>query len=303
MKFVPTAVSQKMARQVLKGRKASPTILFAVGVGGMVGSTVLACRSTLKLSDTLEQAQNDLYAAKRIEGENYDENDRRKDIALIYTRGAVSVAKLYAPSLLLGAASVGCLTKSHNILSQRNAALTAAYVAIDEAFTKYRERVVEKYGDEQDREFRYEMEDVEVITDDGKISIERRVGPDGASMYARFFDEYSSAWSKDPEYNLVFLRAQQSYLNDLLIRRGHVFLNEVYDCLGIERTTAGSVVGWVISHDGDNYIDFGLYDNRNNDRVRDFINGREGSVLLDFNVDGIIYDKIDVKKEKLQWQS
>lgn len=304
MKFVPTAVSQKVARQVLKGRKASPTMLFVAGVGGMVGTTVLACRSTLKLEGVIEQSQMDLHAVKTIEThEKFTEADRQKAIAKIYLEAVGRTTKLYAPSLLLGAASVGCLTKSHNILSQRNAALTAAYVAIDEAFTHYRERVIEKYGREEDDEFRYGSEEVVFVNDNGKTHSSKRVGPDGASLYARFFDEYSTQWSREPEYNVAYLRCQQNYFNDILVARGHLFLNEVYDGLGLPRTTAGSVVGWVISSDGDNFVDFGLYDDRNNDRVRDFINGREGSILLDFNVDGIIYDKIDNSKEKLQWQS
>jgi hypothetical protein len=120
-------------------------------------------------------------------------------------------------------------------------------------------------------------------------------------MYARFFDELSTSWNREPEYNLVFLKCQQSYANDMLKTRGHVFLNEVYDSLGIERTKAGQVVGWVISEDGDNFIDFGLY--ANNGKVRDFINGREGAILLDFNVDGVIYDKIGDEGERISWQS
>jgi hypothetical protein len=63
--------------------------------------------------------------------------------------------------------------------------------------------------------------------------------------------------------------------------------------LGIDRSKAGSVVGWVITKEGtgDNFIDFGVFDG-DNPRARDFVNGREGSILLDFNVDGVIYDKI-----------
>lgn len=114
---------------------------------------------------------------------------------------------------------------------------------------------------------------------------------DSVSQYARFFDEGSPAWSKDSEYNLMFLKQQQQYANDLLKKRGHIFLNEIYDMLGIPRTKAGAVVGWVYDENnpiGDNYVSFGITDERN----ANFVNGYEKSVLLDFNVDGNIWDKI-----------
>ena len=84
---------------------------------------------------------------------------------------------------------------------------------------------------------------------------------------------------------------QQTFFNDLLLSRGHLFLNEVYDQIGIDRTKAGQVVGWVVSKDGDNFVDFGLFDGSTQEK-RMFVNGHENSVLLDFNVDGVIYDKI-----------
>jgi hypothetical protein len=285
-------------------QKYSPTFLFGIGVVGMVGSTVLACRSTLRLEEVLEETNRDLATAKALKDLKYSETDRRKDITMLYTRGAVKVAKLYSPSILIGVVSIGALTKSHNMLYQRNLALTAAYAAVDRAFSEYRSRVVDKYGADQDEEFRYSTETVELLDDNGKMKTVQRVSVDDIpSMYARFFDSYAGTWSKDPEYNYVFLRCQQQWANDMLKARGHLFLNEVYDSLGLARTKAGSVVGWVISSNGDNFVDFGIFDDKQT--ARDFVNGREGAVLLDFNVDGIIYDKIEHGEhtEKIRWQS
>lgn len=302
MKLIPNAASRKLAGQVLLAKKNSPTILFGAGIAGSVASTVLACRATLRLEEVLREAQHDLVVAKEIDAPGYSEGDRRSDITLIYARSVGKLVRLYGPSVMLGAASVGCLTKSHNLLQERNLALTAAYAAVDEAFNKYRARVIEKYGEDEDRLFRYEGETIKIVDDEtGKtVSEIRAAESNDGSMYARFFDEYSTSWSKEPEYNLVFLRNQQNWANDLLKTRGHLFLNEVYDMLGIPRSRAGSVVGWVIG-DGDNFVDFGIYDSK--DRVRDFVNGREGSILLDFNVDGVIWDKIVDNGERLRWQS
>lgn len=303
MKFLPEGASRMVARQALKANMNSPQLLFAAGIGGMVASTVLACKATLKVEEVLIEGQSNINIAKSLRDERYSERDRQRDIAIIYTRTVVGVGRLYAPAIIVGVASVAALTKSQNILSERNAALTAAYTALDKGFQQYRARVVEKYGEEEDRNFRYGTERVDVLDEEtGRTHKATRVGPDGASVYARFFDPTSTSWSKEPEYNLVFLKCQQNYANDMLRARGHLFLNEVYDMLGIPRSKAGSVVGWVMSRDGtsDNYVTFGIFDDEWN--VRDFVNGREGSILLDFNVDGVIFDKIDGNSEELSWQ-
>lgn len=114
---------------------------------------------------------------------------------------------------------------------------------------------------------------------------------DSISDYARVFDYSCTGWSTSSECNLTFLKNQQSYCNELLRTRGHLFLNEVYDALGIPRTKAGQIVGWIYDEESpisDNFVDFGLYDERN----YDFINGHTNVALLNFNVDGNILDRI-----------
>ena len=112
------------------------------------------------------------------------------------------------------------------------------------------------------------------------------------SPYARWFDRDSNAY--DPsgsEYNLYFLNCQQNYATEKLRHRGYLFLNEVYDMLGIPRTKAGQVVGWVYDERnpvGDNFVNFGIYEDYN----AAFINGYADKVLLDFNVDGNILDAL-----------
>jgi hypothetical protein len=180
-------------------------------------------------------------------------------------------------------------------MTKRAVALTAAYGALEKGFNEYRGRVIEKYGEEEDRNLRYGSQQIEVVDPkSGKKKMLTRVSSDIPSIYARFFDVSSSSWNKEPEYNLMFLQCQQNYANDKLHARGHVFLNEVYDMLGLERSKAGAVVGWILSKNGetDNYIDFGVFDGKTQS-ARDFVNGFEGSILLDFNVDGVIYDKIE----------
>ena len=115
---------------------------------------------------------------------------------------------------------------------------------------------------------------------------------DDFSQYAKVFDDGCVGWTKEPEYNLMFLKGIQNYCNDLLKTKGHLFLNEAYDKLGIPRTKAGAVVGWIYDEKspiGDNFVDFGIRNERNND----FVNGYTSDCILDFNVDGNILDYIE----------
>jgi len=306
MRFVPTAISRKVAEQALLARKNSPTILFGVGVTSMVGSTVLACRATLKMDEVLSsiehdkklqaQAKSDVENGNVPEGVTYSDEEMKKDTAIILVRGAAKVVKLYAPAVILGGVGIVCLTKSHKILQQRNAALTAAYVAIDTAFKQYRARVVDRYGEETDRELRFASEEVTVIDEEtGKAFDTVRVAPGMPSGYARWFDEENGNWNAPPfeANNWRFLRHQQNWANDMLRARGHLFLNEVYSLCGLTHTSAGSVVGWLWKNsDGDSYVDFGCWEQFEGVPL-EFYGGRDGAIMLDFNVDGPIWDLID----------
>jgi hypothetical protein len=295
---IKNAVTSKAVRQALITQKHSPTILFGVGVVGVIATVVLASRATLNLDMTLQETQDNLEKAENLHERghaSYTDKDYQQDRAILHIRNVTKVAKLYAPALAVGVISIGCLTGSHLILTKRNFALTAAYAAVEKGFAEYRGRVRDELGEDKEREFRYGSETVveSKVDDKGKTkAIEKKqIGPHGASIYAVFFDNRSSSWSPQPEYNMLFLRAQQNWLNDRLMARGHVILNEAYDALGLEHTTAGCVVGWV-KGDGDSYIDFGIFDGQNMDRFYDFVTGNEGAILLDFNVDGVVYDKI-----------
>ena len=288
-------------------KKHSPEILAVAGTVGVVASTVMACKATTKLHDILEDSKNqvnqvhEVLENKSIPAEKYSGEDGKKDIAVIYTQTTLKVIKLYAPAVILGALSLTSILTSNNILRKRNVALAAAYTAVDKGFKEYRSNVIERFGKDLDRELRFNVKAKEieetVVNEKGEEETVKKVVNEatiGKSEYARFYDDGCKGWEKDPEYNLMFLRHVQDYLNDLLRTRGHVFLNEAYDQLGIPRTKAGAIVGWVYNEKnpvGDNYIDFGIYDPKD-EKARDFVNGYERVILLDFNVDGPILDLI-----------
>lgn len=275
-------MTKPLFRTALILKKHSPNIMFGGGVVGVVTSTVLACRATLKLPEALDAMQfelNDVNSTELVD---------KKDVAYVYAKNIAHIAKIYAPSFVVGALSISALTGSHVTLTKRNAGLTAAYAAVSKAYNEYRERVSNEFGEQKELELYHAATSEKIKNEDGKSEEVMIADPNKWSPYARFFDEYSVNWVKNAEHNRLFVQCQQTYANHLLHARGHVFLNEVYDMLGIERSSAGQVVGWVLNSQGDNYIDFGMFKAENSM----FVNGGERSVLLDFNVDGVIYDKI-----------
>ena len=287
-------VTRTVGRQLLKTKQSSPTIMFGVGLVGVVAGTVLACKATLCLDETLAPIERkkelgyDLHEAEN----DYTDAKYRQDMTMLQVRGVVAVGKLYGPALIVGGLGIIFLTGSHKILTSRNAALTAAYAGLERTYNAYRRHVADEIGEDKERELHYEVQkkDLELTKcEEEDEENPRQVGDN--SIYARFFDEVSKNWNSTPEYNMLFLRAQQTYANDLLHSRGHIFLNEVYDMIGVDRSKAGAVVGWVLSKDGDNYVDFGIFKGNTHER-RSFVNNAEPSILLDFNVDGVIYDKI-----------
>lgn len=289
-----TLATRSIGRTGLILKKYSPEILTGVGIATGVAAGVLAVRATLKVEPVLDDIRINLenVEALREDTENYDPKTEARMKGVVYGHGVVELTKLYWPAVTLSAASIACIVGAHGIMKKRNAALVVAYNALEKTFTEYRGRVEEQLGKDAEGDIHKGFRQEEVTDEEtGKKKVVTHVSPEGISQYARFFDELSQYWSKTPEYNLAFLRAQQNYANDLLQARGHVLLNDVYDSLGIPRTQAGAVVGWVLSKDGDNFVDFGIYD-LSNDKAREFVNGVEKAILLDFNVDGVVYDKI-----------
>ena len=267
----------------------------------------MACRATTKLSKILDEAKetektiSEGMESGYIADQEYTEEDGKKDLRITKVQTGLKVVKLYAPAVILGGLSITAMLTSNNILRKRNVSLAAAYAAVDKSFKEYRGRVKERFGEELDKELRYNIkakEIEEVVKDEktGKEKVQKKIVNvsdfDDCSEYAKFYDCGCTGWTKDPELNLMFLRKQQDFLNDRLKAEGYLFLNDVYDALGIQKTKIGQIAGWVYDEKnpvGDNYIDFGIYDTHR-EANRRFVNGLERTILLDFNCDGDILD-------------
>lgn len=295
-------------------KKHSPEILTVAGSVGVVVSMVMVGKATTKINPILEETKENVERVHAgaekgeiktmVNGEvalvPYSEKDANKDLKIYYIQGGLKLAKLYAPAVMVGVSGLACLWGANNLLRKRNAALTATAAGALQSLNDYRGRVIDRFGKELDRELMYNIKSKEieetVVNEDGTEQVVKKTvdvaNPDWNSIYARFFDESCKGWTKSPEDNLRFLKMTQAWANKKLQAEGYLYLNEVYEALGIPKTKAGHVVGWIYDEAhpvGDNFVDFGIYD-LYNEKARDFVNGYERVILLDFNVDGNIWE-------------
>lgn len=296
------SVNGMASKTVMKLKKHSPEILVVAGIAGTVVSAVLACKATTKVAEILDETKGTLDTIHEgmetgaINGQEYTTEDGKKDTVVVYAQTGMKLAKLYAPAIILGTLSITSILASNNILRKRNVALGAAYAAIDKSFKEYRGRVIERFGEQVDTELKYgikakKFEEIEVDPETGKEKKVKKTvmvaDPNLQSDYAVYFDSKSRNYETNPDYNRMFLKAQQAFANDKLQTRGHLFLNEVLDDLDLPRTPAGQIVGW--TKDGpDGYVNFRIVEVE-----RETEDGRhEPALLLDFNVDGNIWEKM-----------
>lgn len=296
------SVNGVASKAVMKLKKHSPEILVVAGIAGTVVSAVLACKATTKVAEILDETKGTLYTIHEgmetgaINGQEYTTEDGKKDTVVVYAQTGVKLAKLYGPAIILGTLSITSILASNNILRKRNVALGAAYAAIDKSFKEYRGRVIERFGEQVDTELKYgikakKFEEIEVDPETGKEKKVKKTvmvaDPNLQSDYAVYFDSKSRNYETNPDYNRMFLKAQQAFANDKLQTRGHLFLNEVLDDLDLPRTPAGQIVGW--TKDGpDGYVNFRIVEVE-----RETEDGRhEPALLLDFNVEGNIWEKM-----------
>lgn len=296
------SVNGVTSKAIMKLKKHSPEILVVAGIAGTVVSAVLACKATTKVAEILDETKGTLDTIHEgmetgaINGQEYTNDDGKKDTVVVYAQTGMKLAKLYGPAIILGTLSITSILASNNILRKRNVALGAAYAAIDKSFKEYRGRVIDRFGDQVDTELKYgikakKFEEIEVDPETGKEKKVKKTvmvaDPNLQSDYAVYFDSKSRNYETNPDYNRMFLKAQQAFANDKLQTRGHLFLNEVLDDLDLPRTPAGQIVGW--TKDGpDGYVNFRIVEVE-----RETEDGRhEPALLLDFNVEGNIWEKM-----------
>ena len=288
-------------------KKHSPEILIGVGIVATVGAVVSAVVATKKVQPVIEEGKGDIKYVKMMHGPNeaeyYDsgepvnmpaKKEYPRELTKAYLKCGAKITLRYIPTAVLTTTAIGAFLGAYGIVNRRNVALTAAYTAVNEAFNVYREAVKKELGEDKDHQFLQGLSEVSTTNEDGSVSTElvpvNKTASD-YSQYSVFFDEANPNWRPSAEANKAFLRCQQNFANEILRVDGHIFLNQVYELLGLPHTSAGAIVGWVIGEGNQNHVDFGIFD-PSSEAARAFVNGYEPSILLDFNVDGIIYDLI-----------
>ena len=281
-------VTRLAGRAGLVLSKHAPTILTAAGTAGFIGTTILASKATLKVEETISEETALLVKVHEAhEAGKLEDKDALHDKVILYTRMTAKLAKLYAPALILGAASIVSLATGHGIMLKRNASLAAAYAAVDQAFKTYKKKVESKFG--KDAVIDALISTAEEDLTKNELTMEAIAAVDGVSPYGVIFDETNNNWSADEDLSMLHLKCQQQYANDILQTRGHIFLNEVYKMLGFPHTPAGAVTGWVKGN-GDDFVDFNIFEGTFEGEDE---KGRTVTKwALDFNVDGVMYDKI-----------
>lgn len=299
---LPNCLKTAAARLAFQWKKHGPEVLMVSGIASIVGGAVVACTTTYKkLPPMMDKLKTEAEPLKEQLAETPDDEAAKKELGSLYIHTGLQAVCAYLPAMGLTVLGVSGILAGNNMLRKQSAALAAAYVTIDKTFREYRARLANRFGEETEKEIRYDIQNKRVeetvVDENGKEKKVKKnvavVGQDTYSGYARFFDESCKGWENDAGINLMFLKAQQQYCNDLLQRNGYLLLNDVYKMLGIPTlSAAGYAVGWIYDREhptGDNYVDFGLTQ-VNREKTRDFVNGIESVVLLDFNVDGPILE-------------
>lgn len=275
--------------------KYTPQILTGVGIGAVVVSTVLIAKATLRLEDVMDKHEarvSDVNEKKQhMNADEYSSTQHKRDMTKVYMHTAKDLTKLYGLPISLGVVGISCIVGGQGIQYKRTVGAVAAYKTLEESFDRYRARVVEEFGLDKDEEFRRSYTVSEETDEEGNTTV--TVSNLEERDYVFFMDKNNANWrNTSPDYNLMFVKAQETYANQLLTARGHVLLNDVLDSLGMARTHEGALVGWVLDKDGPNFIDFGIRDLQGAQaRVLGLHDEETPSIMLDFNVQGIIWDK------------
>lgn len=197
-------------------KRNSSTILSCLGAAGVVATAVTVAKDTPKALKLLEQA-------KEEKGEELTTIEKVK-----------VAAPAYIPSALVGTTTIACVLSANALNKRQQAALTSAYALLDSTYKKYKDKVKEVCGEEQEQQVRHE------IIEDGVKEFCSIVKP-GDDDQILFLDEYglNYFYSTIEEVHMA-----EAMVNRMLWHTGFVSLADLYELLDLGIPEHGSVVGW-----------------------------------------------------------
>lgn len=283
--------------------KHAPTILSVTASAGVIATGYLAWKAGTRFEDVegrdWVRRKECLRNADMIPDEDVPKIERKNRILFI-----LDTVRTVTPAAIVGAATITMIYFSNSISRKRLAAMGAAYATLQTAFDGYKRTMVEALGKESvDKILKPKLPNVgksaeEILASDNKsdaanVSDAVVNSLKALSPYARVIaEESSTCWDPNEDYTSQNLAAVQLWANRRLERKGHLFLNEVFDQLGLSRTREGAVVGWLKNGDGDNYVSFGDFDASIYRVPSDDYTRVDSNFIVDFNVDGVIWDRI-----------
>lgn len=283
--------------------KHAPTILSVTASAGVIATGYLAWKAGTRFEDVegrdWDRRKECLKNADIIPDEDVPKIERKNRILFI-----LDTVRTVAPAAIVGAATITMIYFSNSISKKRLAAMGAAYATLQTAFDGYKRTMVEALGKESvEKILKPKLPNVgksaeEILSSDNKsdaanVSDAVVNSLKALSPYARIIaEESSTCWDPNEDYTSQNLAAVQLWANRRLERKGHLFLNEVFDQLGLSRTREGAVVGWLKNGEGDNYVSFGDFDASIYRVPSDDYTRVDSNFIVDFNVDGVIWDRI-----------
>lgn len=283
--------------------KHAPTILSVTASAGVIATGYLAWKAGTRFEDVegrdWDRRKECLRNADTIPDEDVPKIERKNRILFI-----LDTVRTVTPAAIVGAATITMIYFSNSISKKRLAAMGAAYATLQTAFDGYKRTMVEALGKESvEKILKPKLPNVgksaeEILSSDNKsdaanVSDAVVNSLKALSPYARIIaEESSTCWDPNEDYTSQNLAAVQLWANRRLERKGHLFLNEVFDQLGLSRTREGAVVGWLKNGEGDNYVSFGDFDASIYRVPSDDYTRVDSNFIVDFNVDGVIWDRI-----------
>lgn len=205
--------------------KNAPTILTTVSVVGVVATVIFSVQATTKADLLMEELRQ----------------KKAKNEKITATEVIKTVGPTYAPTIIAGGITIGCIIGAAKISARRNAVISGLYAASEFALKEYQKKVIERLGEKEHKAVRDEIAQDQLNAHPVQNSQVILTGKGDHlcrdSLSGRYFRS-----------DIEKIRKAQNDLNRAIINNMYISLNEVYEELGLEEVELGKYSGWDVDH-------------------------------------------------------